>query len=342
MIEMRRLTPQDSMQARMLWLDAFPEDGDGFCDYYFARLFPQDQYYGLFEQGKLQSMVGVSRQKIHFLGKLLQVGFLRGVATWKSEQGKGYSSRVMEYVLRDLKKQNVPAVALKTYIHSFYRKFGFEVCSYRCWHEVRENSPLTGMEFYDRVEQVPECILEGICACYRDYTADKDFFLERDSAYYRLMLTEALELYDGVLAVHTNEMQRIDGYLVGFAERESGKFRADELVCLETMHPQDFGGVAEKFNCSMLVYKAFDEREQADGMIRILDMAYFLRQKEQGVISEKEQIQVKDPLFTENNGWWQTDMNQPNSQPAKELSPGEAAVWLMESNGRQAGIFEEY
>jgi GNAT superfamily N-acetyltransferase len=342
LIEMRRLTLQDSMQAQALWLEAFPEDGDGFCDYYFTQLFPQDQYYGLFINGNLQSMAGVSRQKIRFLGNSLQVGFLRGVATRQSEQGKGYSSRVMEYVLHDLKSQGVPAAALKTYIHPFYHKFGFETCSYRCLREVKEHASVTGIELYRQVKQVPNEVLEAICACYQKYTADKDFFLERNVAYYRLMLMEALDLYDGILAIHRNASLQVDGYLVGFLE-ENGQLRAEELVCTETLHPQDFGELIEKFGCRTLVYKAFDSKEQADGMIRILNMAYFFQRRTDTVLSEKTQIYVRDPLFAENSGFWQTDLNRlPLWGNLKELTPGEAAVLLMESSGRMAGIFEEY
>ncbi len=129
MIEIRALCQADIRQAQRLWEEAFPEDAEAFATWYFEHRFLPEDCYGLFEKGRLLSMAQVGKEPLWLNGTVLQANFLRGVATAKGQEGKGYASQLIHFILRDLESQGEAISILKSFIHQFYRRMGFQVYS---------------------------------------------------------------------------------------------------------------------------------------------------------------------------------------------------------------------
>ena len=341
-MEIRPLFLKDVEQGKELWLDAFPEDADGFCDYYFSHIFPQDKYYGLFIGGKLQSMAGLAIRTMNFLGVPIEAGFFRGVATKREQRGNGYSGLVIKHMLNVMNDQGLSLAALKTYIHAFYRKFGFETCSNRFMREIKLRGKKNGFKQYYTLAQVSEEILKQLLDCYSEYIKNKDFFLYRNSVYFQQILGEILDLYQGVLIVHYDEKQNMDAYMIAHADQEKQSLYADELVCIHHQTPSLFAGISTNFPFKKIIYKVFDEKKEEDGMIRILNMSNLLKKISTKIKRGCADISIQDEILSQNSGQWRINYKGDRTPEKVNLTPGEAAVWLLKQERRLTGIFEEY
>ena len=334
--QLRILQPADAAQAKALWLEAFPEDADGFADFYFREGYAQDRYWGLFSGEGLLSMAGVSCREMQFPGGAVPVGLLRGVATRKSAQGKGYSTRLLGACLRQLAEEGVPMAALKTFIPAFYERLGFAAASYRSEEEIivrTDERAAQGFSFYAREADIPTAVREAVAACYRRYIAGKALFLQRAEADFHLRYAELLDLNAGVLCVHRDAAGEVDGYFLAY-DGGAGTLYAEELLCCAPMQPADFAPALRRLGVSALRYKGFSGKTP-DAMLRVLDMRRFFERAEM-----PRGISVRDSLFAGNNGYWKASGDMPVTAEAR--TPGQAAVSLLIRAGQPVGIFEEY
>ena len=332
-VQLRILQPADAAQAKALWLEAFPEDADGFADFYFREAYAQDQYWGLFSGKMLWSMAGVSRREMQFPGGAVPVGLLRGVATRKAAQGLGYSTRVLGTCLRQLAEEGVPLAALKTFIPAFYERLGFAAASRRAEGEISaraDEQAVQAFSFYAREADIPAAVREEIAACYRRYIAGKAVFLQRTEADFHLRYAELLDLSAGVLCVHRDAAGVVDGYFLAY-DGGAGALYAEELLCCAPLRPEDFAPALSHLGAPRLRYKRFTG-ETTDAMLRVLDMRRFFERAEPPVGTP-----VRDQLIPQNDGNWRLP-----GEPSAEKTPGQAAALLLGQAGQPVGIFEEY
>ena len=329
---MRKLRREEQQAAQALWLDAFPEDADGFCAFYFAHEYPQDTYYGLFDNGRLCSMIGVAQVQIYLNGQTVPMPLLRGVATYAHLQGRGYAGRLLAYVLRELRSQGYGAAMLKTFIHGFYEKHGFAVCSYRTRRTLQAAAGNGEIAIYRNMCEIDDRLTDGLLATYTAYCRDKQLFLQRERRHIRRALTMALDVYGGVLAVYMKDGVP-DGYLIGYMDSD-GTLQSDEAVP-GSGGESVFAEIAAKLGCDRVAYKAFGSGGEADAMIRVLDVQRWFRYRPQ---DSTFAFAVQDPLFPENCGDWQ--FGQPDNKQITILTPGQAAALTVDAD--KAGIYEEY
>ena len=88
----------------------------------FVRV-PEDEFgihYGLFQEGELLSIVSV-----FITGEEAQ---FRKFATLVEAQGKGYGSKLLSYVIEELKKQGIKKIWCNARVtkKEFYKKFGLK------------------------------------------------------------------------------------------------------------------------------------------------------------------------------------------------------------------------
>ena len=102
MPEFRTLKKGDIGAAKALWEEAFPEDAGEFSDWYFQNRFCPAQCYGLFAGETLLSMGQVAQDALFVNGKTMPANFIRGVATAKAFEGRGYASLLLGKVLEEL------------------------------------------------------------------------------------------------------------------------------------------------------------------------------------------------------------------------------------------------
>lgn len=96
-------------------------------DFDYIKLDDDDEgiHFGLFEEGKLISVISL------FIN--LQEAQFRKFATLQQEQGKGYGSRLLEYVIKEAKNHHLKRIWCNARHNKvdFYKKFGLHETSHR-------------------------------------------------------------------------------------------------------------------------------------------------------------------------------------------------------------------
>lgn len=119
MIEIKEITAAETWQLRhrVMWPNKplefviLPEDENGF-------------HYGLFEKERLVSVISLFKGKDN-------IGQFRKFATDKDFQGKGYGTKLLEYLIKEAKLLNIRCLECNARVTaiSFYEKFGLKLAS---------------------------------------------------------------------------------------------------------------------------------------------------------------------------------------------------------------------
>lgn len=352
MPEIRLLGENERGKAKKLWEEAFPEDAGAFTDWYFRARFCPKNCYGLFVEGELASMAQVGREQLFLNGKILPGNLIRGVATAKNYGGKGYASQLLSHILRELAARGQELSSLKTFIHPFYRRLGYEVYSRRI---VRKAEPSGGnaCTVYTSLSEISDETLEELLNCYRSYLQGKSGYVYRDLPYFRSMLEEAM-VQSGALLLTLGTP--VCAYCLAYVEVE--ELFAEEAVYQSEKELGRFAQLAKEQGKSFS-YLCFEEGEP-DAMARAISVQRLL---EETVCAGYACIQVVDEELTQNAGVWQIEaengevtVNKSSRAADVCLNSGELAVLCLGGSlprklpkkvsslweKAQTGIFEQY
>ena len=317
MIEIRALCQADIRQAQRLWEEAFPEDAEAFATWYFEHRFLPEDCYGLFEKGRLLSMAQVGKEPLWLNGTVLQANFLRGVATAKGQEGKGYASQLIHFILRDLESQGEAISILKTFIHPFYRRTGYEVYSQR---EVKKIEGVEGEKsachIYSSVKEISEALLLQLLDCYHAYLKGKSGYLYRDAAYLRRYLEEALDFSEGLLIVPKES----EAYCIAYPE--NGALYAEEIVGEGENLPMLFAKIAKDMGMEFSYLCPHAREGEPDAMARAVSAQALL---EKTARQGSARIGLKDEILAGNCGVW-------------EISAFDGTVSVRKAQGQEADI----
>lgn len=357
MIELRILSQADVRQAQRLWEEAFPEDAGEFAAWYFSHRFSPENCYGLFEEGRLLSMAQVGKEPLWLNGAVLRANFLRGVATAKGQERKGYASQLIRFILQELESQGEAISILKTFIHPFYRRMGYEAYSRREVRKIEDARKETrAYHIYSSANEVSEALLLQLLDCYHAYLNGKSGYLYRDTVYFRKFLEEALDFSKGVLIVP----EGAEAYCIAYLE--DGALYAEEIVGAGENLPMFFAQIAKNMGMEFSYLCPFAQKGEPDAMARTVSAKALL---EQTVRRGNARICLTDGILEENCGVWDVStrdgMVLVQKSQAQEadicLSSGEMALLCMGGalpgraipncvqelwDGAQLGIFEQY
>ncbi len=337
--------------AKALWESVFPEDVDGFSDFYFSRLYPRDKFFGLYEGKNLVSMAGMGRMNLSYYGKARPAYMIRGVATKKESGGKGCASLILRHMLLEMYREEEPFAILKTFIHPFYERLGFHTCSY---YETRELSAEPGRgdyRLYMSKNFLTGKTLGEITRLYNEKAREGNLYRIRTKRDFSLLLEEALDVSKGsLLTVHTG------GVLTAYAILDSEDYGSEALY-INDAALQTLAGIVRELTGKPFTYKAPSPAGAPDAMIRCVHIRRFL--EEAPLAEGKRSIRIKDELLPDNTGVWQVTVQGRKKEIKKlsesaaydfEVTPGSLGVILMGGGsgeaslvpGRDAGTFEEY
>lgn len=89
--------------------------------------FKPEQFWGIFEEGKLQAKLTILPLKVYLQGKVLPMGGIAGVATWPENRRKGHVSKLLTQALKVMKDERQTLSFLHPFSIPFYRKYGWEL-----------------------------------------------------------------------------------------------------------------------------------------------------------------------------------------------------------------------
>ncbi len=191
----RYLENEEKNICRGLWNEAFPEDSDEFCDYYFTEKTKDNRIIVCEEDGRILSMINRNPYRISFRGREVTSDYIVGVATAVSERNKGYMRSLMLTVLKDMDEEKMPFTFLMPARESLYLPYDFRyIFDQPRW--VLRYSPSIRRETPDSEDLIPDLAGWQNAWLRKRY----EVFTVRDEAYLRRMQKE-LESEDGSVSL---------------------------------------------------------------------------------------------------------------------------------------------
>lgn len=128
-MQVQALTQADMEQIRAIWKDCF-HDSDAFLDSYFESVVDVTDGIGFFDNGKLVSNLFEVTMNANISGMVYQTEFISGCATLPQARNQHLMRELIRTALTDMRARDVAVAFLHPFLHSFYRKYGFETVNY--------------------------------------------------------------------------------------------------------------------------------------------------------------------------------------------------------------------
>lgn len=129
--EIRRITDAEYGQARGLWDVCFPEDANGYSQYYFARRTKPEYVLACFADGVMAGDLHAIPYPLLFGKSIKPCAMIAGVATRPEYRHRGIASALIREAHKQLLEAGTAAAVLKPDV-DFYAQFGYVPFS---WHD---------------------------------------------------------------------------------------------------------------------------------------------------------------------------------------------------------------
>lgn len=310
----RYLTGEEKQTSRWLWQEAFPEDSQGFIDYYYKRktadnriLVKED------EAGRLLSMAHLNPYRVMVKGRLWELNYIVGVATAADSRRQGHMRDMLGKLLLDLHDEGAPFCYLMPASEGIYLPFGFRFVFDQPLWQIKKRLPEETRRLEFQLSE--EAGTQAGTAAFGSEGEARDYL----ASWVNRWLDERFQVY----AVRDREyMERLEEELDSEAGRVYGWYDGDgELKAL-----QAFWGIGkreQRFLYSMepdwVEPAKADKTEGKSGslrpaiMARITNAARMMEAiglNEEAPCSEMEVlIRIRDKLIPGNQGLWRWKLN---------------------------------
>jgi len=310
----RYLTGEEKQTSRWLWQEAFPEDSQGFIDYYYKRktadnriLVKED------EAGRLLSMAHLNPYRVMVKGRLWELNYIVGVATAADSRRQGHMRDMLGKLLLDLHDEGAPFCYLMPASEGIYLPFGFRFVFDQPLWQIKKRLPEETRRLELQLSE--EAGTQAGTAAFGSEGEARDYL----ASWVNRWLDERFQVY----AVRDREyMKRLEEELDSEAGRVYGWYDGDgELKAL-----QAFWGIGkreQRFLYSMepdwVEPAKADKTEGKSGslrpaiMARITNAARMMEAiglNEEAPCSEMEVlIRIRDKLIPGNQGLWRWKLN---------------------------------
>lgn len=310
----RYLTGEEKQTSRWLWQEAFPEDSQGFIDYYYKRktadnriLVKED------EAGRLLSMAHLNPYRVMVKGRLWELNYIVGVATAADSRRQGHMRDMLGKLLLDLHDEGAPFCYLMPASEGIYLPFGFRFVFDQPLWQIKKRLPEETRRLELQLSE--EAGTQAGTAAFGSEGEARDYL----ASWVNRWLDERFQVY----AVRDREyMERLEEELDSEAGRVYGWYDGDgELKAL-----QAFWGIGkreQRFLYSMepdwVEPAKADKTEGKSGslrpaiMARITNAARMMEAiglNEEAPCSEMEVlIRIRDKLIPGNQGLWRWKLN---------------------------------
>lgn len=132
----RRLAQSDIPEAERIWQICFG-DSEAFIDEYFKNIVALRHSLGFFENGVLQADLFALPFRAKLDGTVYLTYFLAGCATLPEYRKRGRMRELIRHALFEMQKEGIAVTYLHPFLHSFYRRFGYETIAYVTRRQVK-------------------------------------------------------------------------------------------------------------------------------------------------------------------------------------------------------------
>lgn len=187
----RYLEQDEKGRCRKLWAEAFPEDSESFCRYYFEEKMKDNKVLVREEEGEIVAMLHRNPYSLYLRGQICPADYIVGVATKAAERHKGHMRSLLLAMFRDMYEERMPFTYLMPARESIYRPFDFRFIF---------DQPRWVLKYGPEIGKTPcgdESLLEDLAEWQNAWLKRQyEVFNLRDAAYLARMQME-LESEDG-------------------------------------------------------------------------------------------------------------------------------------------------
>lgn len=194
-------------KIRSLWEQQFQEETAESTQFYFERLYREENCLLLVSEEELICMLQLRPMTIVLDGKDVRVPFIVGVATNPEYEGCGYMGMLLRYALKTVQGK-APFVLLQAYNWDLYKSFGFIEQYQRVRWKLKKQSDTADGGTWKQVEDA-----QDLLTLYLHFCEQKNGWRRRDLAYYKNQFLPNAAIWNQKIRVYWEDNQP-RGYIV--------------------------------------------------------------------------------------------------------------------------------
>ena len=205
-----KIQPADAAwtrKIRSLWEQQFQEETAESTQFYFERLYREENCLLLVSEEELICMLQLRPMTIVLDGKDVRVPFIVGVATNPEYEGCGYMGMLLRYALKTVQGK-APFVLLQAYNWDLYKSFGFIEQYQRVRWKLKKQSDDAGSGTWKQVEDA-----QDLLTLYLHFCEQKNGWRRRDLAYYKNQFLPNAAIWNQKIRIYWEDNQP-RGYIV--------------------------------------------------------------------------------------------------------------------------------
>jgi len=205
-----KIQPADAAwtrKIRSLWEQQFQEETAESTQFYFERLYREENCLLLISEEELICMLQLRPMTIVLDGKDVRVPFIVGVATNPEYEGCGYMGMLLRYALKTVQGK-APFVLLQAYNWDLYKSFGFIEQYQRVRWKLKKQSDTADGGTWKQVEDA-----QDLLTLYLHFCEQKNGWRRRDLAYYKNQFLPNAAIWNQKIRVYWEDNQP-RGYIV--------------------------------------------------------------------------------------------------------------------------------
>ena len=205
-----KIQPADAAwtrKIRSLWEQQFQEETAESTQFYFERLYREENCLLLVSEDELICMLQLRPMTIVLDGKDVRVPFIVGVATNPEYEGCGYMGMLLRYALKTVQGK-APFVLLQAYNWDLYKSFGFIEQYQRVRWKLKKQSDAADGGTWKQVEDA-----QDLLTLYLHFCEQKNGWRRRDLAYYKNQFLSNATIWNQKIRVYWEDNQP-RGYIV--------------------------------------------------------------------------------------------------------------------------------
>lgn len=194
-------------KIRSLWEQQFQEETAESTQFYFERLYREENCLLLVSEEELICMLQLRPMTIVLDGKDVRVPFIVGVATNPEYEGCGYMGMLLRYALKTVQGK-APFVLLQAYNWDLYKSFGFIEQYQRVRWKLKKQSDAADGGTWKQAEDA-----QDLLTLYLHFCEQKNGWRRRDLAYYKNQFLSNAAIWNQKIRVYWEDNQP-RGYIV--------------------------------------------------------------------------------------------------------------------------------
>ncbi len=289
-----------------IWRDRFGDSRQWMSEV-FSRIYTDEDAITFELDDKVVSSLLLRPFDMAYKGREMPVGYIYGAATSRSEQSKGYMSRLMVKTLREAYRRGQTTVLLcpsRRRLYGFYARFGFTTVLFV--DELRYTA--THCFHFDKSKFIIDesvCDMAEIAKAYKRLSARRGACLLHNENDFKAIFIDN-DLDHGAVAI-ARSADSGEIVAIGLSKTNATSIVVTELVGIdEEADNAVLSSFAKRMPGMMTVVEAYPQRSgvkmSARGMARIVNLEAFLRILASVRPELHYVFKVTDPIIAENNG----------------------------------------